>query len=78
MDTFPARLKAARSEKALSQVELARLVGVDPIVISRYERGKIEPRIERVRALSLALEKSIDWLLVREPLGPPHPLPAAS
>lgn len=71
MDTFPSRLKAARAEKGLSQVELARLVSVDPIVISRYERGKIEPRIERIRSLATALDKSIDWLLAQASVEKP-------
>jgi transcriptional regulator with XRE-family HTH domain len=73
MDTFPSRLRLARDRSGLSQLELARRIGVDPIVISRYERGKIMPHTERAIALSRELRVSIGWLLTGEGEGPAEP-----
>lgn len=39
-------IKAARERKGITQPALASAVGVTPIMISRYERGKYKPRLE--------------------------------
>ena len=77
MDTFPARLRAARDARGLSQLELSRLLSVDPIVVSRYERGKIKPHIDRVETLCEALGVSLDWLLLGRGPSPIASTPAA-
>src|SRR5687768_4089094 len=46
VETFGTKLKAARERKGLSQPDLAAKVGVSPIMISRYERDKVdEPNV---------------------------------
>ena len=48
-------LEAARNLVGLSQAELAKLAGVAPVVISRYERGVATPRIDNLLAIVDAL-----------------------
>ena len=73
MKTFAARLKSLRERRALSQVELARLLKIHPIQISRYERGMALPSIETVTTLSRVLQVTTDELLlnVRGSMEPP-------
>lgn len=71
MDSFSSRLKFAREARGLSQLELANTIGVDPIVISRYERGKISPHMARAEGLADALTVSLDWLIRGHGDGPP-------
>lgn len=70
MTTFSSRLKAARKARGLSQVELASRVGVDPIVISRYERAVMGPSLRRAEALAGALDVTLDWLIAGTGEGP--------
>lgn len=44
-------IKKLRQKLALTQVEFAALVGVDPITISRWERGLAEPSKLALREL---------------------------
>lgn len=79
MDTFPSRLRSTREARGLSQLELAIRIGADPIIISRYERGKVRPRLDRAERLSEALSVSLDWLIRGEGAGPlVSPNPQAS
>ena len=50
------RLRAARSEKGLQQVELAVRAGIQPGLLCRYERG-VSPSQRNARRLAVALEK---------------------
>jgi transcriptional regulator with XRE-family HTH domain len=53
----PADIRAARARLGLTQTELARLLGMDPISLSRFERGALAPRHPEMLALALeALE----------------------
>lgn len=56
------RVKAARQRVHLSQVELARRVGVSTTTIQNYEAGQF-PKGDHAVALSAVLECSLDWLL---------------
>ena len=60
---FGERLKEFRSERKMSQTELADLVGLRYSHISRYENGGSKPSAEMLMKLSKALNTSIDFLL---------------
>lgn len=56
------RLKAVRSEKQLSQSELARLVGVSRNTISSIETGQFNPTAKLALLLCIALDKKFEEL----------------
>ena len=59
---FAANFKRARTELGLSQVELAKKIGIDQRSISDYETGRL-PRIARMPVIARALNISIDELV---------------
>lgn len=63
MPSFGENLKQLRSERELSQLELAGLVKMHPTHISRYERGQASPTVEVVRKIAEALNVSADQLI---------------
>lgn len=54
------RLKDARSEKGLSQSELAELVGVSRNTISSIETGQFSPTAKLALVLCIALDKKFE------------------
>lgn len=64
-DDFGARLTRARETRGLSQVELARLAGLQAAAIGHFERDRRKPSFANVRALARALDVSSDFLLGR-------------
>ena len=73
---FSARLKKLRGEKGLTQRELARLVGCETVLISRYERGEGLPKFDTLVTLAEVLRISTDELtLGRSPSDPPKEPP---
>lgn len=56
------RLKIARVEKALSQEELAKLVGVSRQTISSIETGQFNPTAKLALVLCIALDKKFEDL----------------
>lgn len=67
MEQIPRRLKIYRERAGLSPAELAYLIGVDPIDIIDYEKGRKLPSIEVFAKISHACDVSTDELLVFEP-----------
>jgi transcriptional regulator with XRE-family HTH domain len=63
MKTISERIKAARVAAGLSQRELADRLGVDPQVISRWERGTARPGRDRLAVLAEFLACRIEALL---------------
>lgn len=55
-------LKEARSEKGLSQAELAKLVGVSRNTISSIETGQFNPTAKLALILCIALDKRFEEL----------------
>lgn len=56
----PGKILAIRKELKLTQLQLALLVGVTPITVSRWERGDIVPRLPTMRFLvSLSEKKTV-------------------
>ena len=56
------RLKEARTEKSLSQQQLAELVGVSRNTISSIETGQFNPTAKLALILCIALDKSFEEL----------------
>ena len=63
MRTLGETIKSLRLEKGLTQPQLAKLVGVSSGMISIWENNINEPKASYIRALSLSLEVSADYLL---------------
>ena len=57
------RLKEARSEKKLSQAQLAELVGVSRNTISSIETGQFNPTANLALGLCIAPDKKFEELL---------------
>ena len=56
------RLKAARTEKGLSQSRLAEMVGVSRNTISSIETGQFNPTAKLALVLCIALDKKFEEL----------------
>lgn len=56
------RLKEARMEKALSQAQLAEMVGVSRNTISSIETGQFNPTAKLALVLCIALDKKFEEL----------------
>lgn len=56
------RLKDARTEKGLSQAQLAELVGVSRNTISSIETGQFNPTAKLALILCIALDKKFEEL----------------
>ena len=56
------RIKEARSERKLSQVALAELVGVSRNTISSIETGQFSPTAKLALILCIALDKKFEEL----------------
>ena len=56
------RIKEARAEKALSQAELANLVGVSRNTISSIETAQFSPTAKLALVLAIALNKKFEEL----------------
>ncbi|MDR3230741.1 MAG: LexA family transcriptional regulator [Synergistaceae bacterium] len=57
------KIKACRERRGMKRPELARLIGVDPNTLYRYENGSIGIRDEMKRKIAQALELSMAYLL---------------
>ena len=56
------RLKEIRSEKKISQAELAKMVGVSRNTISSIETGQFNPTAKLALILCIALDKKFEEL----------------
>jgi transcriptional regulator with XRE-family HTH domain len=60
---FGVRLSQLRERVHLSMTQLAALIGVDYMQVSRYEKGQTLPSLETAVRLARALEVSLDLLV---------------
>lgn len=60
--TLKNNLKEARSEKKLSQAQLAKMVGVSRNTISSIETGQFNPTAKLALVLCIALDKKFEEL----------------
>lgn len=63
---YSEKIKLARKEKRLSQKELAKKIGVSESTISKWEKGKHEPKIEQVQLMSDILDKPLAYFFSDE------------
>ncbi len=62
-EKFPMRMKIARHNLNLTQVQLGDITGMNHRRICDYEIGRSEPSLNKLCKIAVALEVSIDWLL---------------
>jgi transcriptional regulator with XRE-family HTH domain len=60
---FPERMAALRKERSLTQQALADKVEVHLTQIQRYESGAVQPTLDVIRRLAIALSVSADVLV---------------
>ena len=60
-----ARIVAARERMGWTQIDVAYEIDVDPMTVSRWERGVTTPRSSALLALADALGCTTDYLLGR-------------
>ncbi len=60
---FPERLKQLRKEKGLSQVMLAKELGVSGGTVAMWETGKRKPQFEMFDKLCSCFDRSMDYIL---------------
>ncbi len=65
LDAFPAMLVRLRSQRELSQREAAAELGISQALLSHYENGIREPRLEFLVRLCDYYDVSADFLLGR-------------
>ena len=61
--TFAVRLREARLSAGLTQLQLAKQLGMTPNGYNPYENAKREPSLTTLVKISKILKKSTDWLL---------------
>ena len=57
------RIRALRQSRGMSQVDLARLLGVTKQSVSNWENDNIQPSIEMLKKLAAVFAVSTDYLL---------------
>ncbi len=62
-DAFPAKLKKARENKGLLQIEVEAETKIKRSTLSGYEIGRTQPDIETLGILADLYEVSLDWLV---------------
>lgn len=65
MEILGKRIQELRQENNMSQKDLAKLVGVSDVAISRWERGTRIPNAENIVNLANVFKISADYLLGR-------------
>jgi phage repressor protein C with HTH and peptisase S24 domain len=72
MKTIGERIVYARNLKKISRKELSQALGLTYCSIDRWEKNNATPRGHRIEALALALDVSIEWILVGDAAGSPE------
>jgi transcriptional regulator with XRE-family HTH domain len=70
------RIREARRVKGWTEATLARELRMTRTTISRWERGKSEPRRRSLLALARALDRPPEWFRPSEWFRPPPLMPA--
>ena len=60
------RIKEVRTQKNLTQNELANITGLKRYSISDWETGRTEPDIESLKIISRVLNVTLDYLLYND------------
>lgn len=67
MKTFGDRIRSAREEAKLSQLQVGVALGVSDKTISGYESGRISPPIDKLQKLADLFKKPINYLVGADP-----------
>lgn len=81
VSAFGDRVRARRSQLGLTQDQVAKLVSVSRVAITKWENGGTQPEGENLFSLSKALNCEIEWLLygsAEHKLTDPEPLHATT
>ena len=62
-ETFPQKLKQARTEAGYTQRQVAKLLNMKQTTIASYEVGRTQPDIETLGRLADFYCVSVDWLI---------------
>lgn len=73
-----AAIKQLRSERGLTQQDVADAVGVSKVAVGQWESGKSIPRRENLEALSKCYGISVAELYGEEPIRASHPYPSGA
>ena len=73
---MPDRIRYMREQRVLTQGQLAELVGVHRVQISRIEMGRQTPRAPTIQRIAAALGVSPEWLKTGMVLADYAPRPA--
>jgi len=68
MSTFGERFKSARSQRGLSQEDVAAFMDVSRVAVSHYEAGKNFPQLSALIKFCEETKVSMDWLVLDRPL----------
>ena len=60
---FAKRLKTIRTDRGLTQVQLAEMLGVSKGTVAMWETAKREPNFDTLECLSHVFDKRVDYLL---------------
>lgn len=60
---FPERLKQLRKEKGMTQIDLAKALGVSNGTVAMWETGKRKPSFEMFDRLTEVFEKRLDYII---------------
>ncbi len=59
-------IRELREKRGWTQLELAIKLGVTPVTVYNWERGKYEPKVSQFRALARAFGVSMDGIALTE------------
>ena len=63
METFAKRLQQMRERRRISRSVMSELCGLSQSMISKYERGEKQPKLETLVILAEFFDCSIDYLV---------------
>lgn len=66
MEILEKRLKTARTNAGLKQVDVMRKVGINNKTLSGYENGVAEPDLDTLKVLATLYNVSLDWLTAQD------------
>ena len=61
-------IRELRQERGWTQLDLANAIGVTPVTVFNWERGKYEPKASQLRALGRAFGVSMDAIDFEGPM----------
>lgn len=60
---FKQRLKELRTEKGVTQIQIAKIVNMSKMAIYHWEKGNSEPSIEQLKILANYFDVTVDYLI---------------